>query len=640
MKNLFIPFSFSVMSLMLAACGGGSNNINEDPAIKPEATTAVGCTVEGSDNCFVFLMEYPVAGLQYSCGKDNINTFSTKLNGNQVTGGCDKDDTVTFFLNVTDDQNDTEDYRIEFGSVELADLGEINAENAPVHLTLLDMAKGVTGSAAQSLSESDDTVQVAMNLVKIFQAIGHQKNPAGEESNRNVIGDIQPLILDEITLEGLTNITASVNYEDLESGRYAEIMMPWIDVTEVSDAQALAVLKKASYMTLGAFYQTSVSGVASGYEGMVGQDSSGNTTLLGELYLMSDRSGFTHGYGIQWRGKPIEDAQSVVTGAISLTTRVDPIMMYADAQTDFINPINKRLATGDRFRLITAADEEMTFNQGRLINDYAIAGSDAFYKYAARTDTVVASDLAKWTLDATEAQYSGGVDIIKALPISYLENQVFKSINTVEDGEDYYFPLYATVTFAYPEESDLDDVKLGIVIDENGDIRTDIGPNPTASDMSGVCGVVADASVANPIDSNGIQQYRIGTVAATNNQNTQQDRSLSLRMILSGDQFGVLNGNALGLDYAVRLNIHSLLNTSANEFAEDGALPSILATDADKDASNVTWVNYYNLQKAVYLTAAEKDNEQPSAELTNANNRIAGTLSIDLTDQCYTINTK
>ena len=53
---------------------------------------------------------------------------------------------------------------------------------------------------------------------------------------------------------------------------------------------------------------------------------------------------------------------------------------------------------------------------------------------------------------------------------------------------------------------------LGIVVDENGDIRTDIKPNATATDMSGQCGVVSNTSL---IDNNGVQQYRIGTTGGT-----------------------------------------------------------------------------------------------------------------------------
>ena len=51
------------------------------------------------------------------------------------------------------------------------------------------------------------------------------------------------------------------------------------------------------------------------------------------------------------------------------------------------------------------------------------------------------------------------------------------------------------------------------MIDENGDIRTDIKPNATPTDMSGHCGIVSDNTL---VDNNGVQQYRIGTTVALN----------------------------------------------------------------------------------------------------------------------------
>lgn len=79
--------------------------------------------------------------------------------------------------------------------------------------------------------------------------------------------------------------------------------------------------------------------------------------------------------------------------------------------------------------MITANDETLSFNGGRLINDYAVAGSSIFYQYLTGTDEddVPTSDLAKWTQSTNEGQYSGGADFIKAFPISYLDNRVFKS---------------------------------------------------------------------------------------------------------------------------------------------------------------------------------------------------------------------
>ena len=226
---------------------------------------------------------------------------------------------------------------------------------------------------------------------------------------------------------------------------------------------------------------------------------------------------------------------------------------------------------------------------------------------------------------------------------------MFQSVKSVESGKDYYFPLYATLTFEHTDNA-LDDIKLGIVIDENGDIRSDIRSNATDTDMSGMCGI-ADASEAEPEDHYGVKQYRLGTLTATNPQEAQGDRSFGIRMIIAGSHFGKLNGVILGLstsmaidsetpsNLGVRVNIHNLLNVSSEEFDETGQLPNISITDSANAIAN--WVNFYNLYRGVYVKAKDKDdaNFEPSAEDLDQQKRIRGTLSIDLAD-CYEVKKK
>ncbi len=59
------------------------------------------------------------------------------------------------------------------------------------------------------------------------------------------------------------------------------------------------------------------------------------------------------------------------------------------------------------------------------------------------------------------------------------------------------------------------------MIDENGDIRTDLNLMQQQTDMSGQCGVVSDNTL---IDNNGVQQYRIGTTGGT--ESASNDKSL------------------------------------------------------------------------------------------------------------------
>ncbi len=625
MNKLILPFSISTLCLMMTACGGGSNLIFEDPTKKPQDTTATGCTIsDTNENCFQFTMEYPIAGIQYTCSSDKVNVFRTQIDQNIVSGGCDKKDTATFFLNANGKA------RIELGSVKIEDLGKVSTASSPVHLSVLDMARGLTGKAVATLDQNDETVKMAMQLIKIFQAVGSQK------SDDNIIGDIQPIDMDVKILEGLSDITTSINTTEYQNGQYAAILKPWVDVSQISDDEAFSVLKKALNISAGAIYQADPPFLTSVVDGMIGYSGAdaNKKTFMGTFFVMSDRQGFSHGYGLHWRGKPSQSSETSA-GSIYLITEVPPMMMYANTQNGLINPVNKYIAATDKFLFKTSNNENLYLNSGRLINDYAVAGTDIFYKYLTDIAKAPENDLAKWSMVAGEDNYTGHVDFVKAYPISYLDRRVFKSISNVKAGEKYYFPLYATLTFNYGSK-DFEPVKLGIVIDENGDIRTDVKEWNNTSDLSGQCGQ-ADATLAEPKDNFGVQQYRIGTIGGANYQRQQSDMGISPRIILSGTQFGALDGTFVGVDNTVldsngtaavnsngaRINLYSLLT------AADASIGTINISSYSGGVAS--WANPYNQYKSIYVN---NDKTATDADKTKLKNSIYGTLSIQLAS-CY-----
>lgn len=610
----------------MTACGGGNNVIHEDPTIKPQETTATGCTVsDTNESCFQFVMEYPIAGIQYTCSSDKVNVFRTHLVQNVVTGGCDKKDTVTFFLNA---QNKV---RIELGSVKIPELGMVSSPSSPVHLSVVDMAKGLTEKAAVDLDKNDATIQMAMHLIKIFQAIGSQK------SEDNIVGDIQPIDLDEKILDGITDITTPINTPEYQNGQYVALLSPWIDVSKISDAEAYAVLKKALYTSAGAIYQADPPFLVQVIQGMVGSSGSGTNKkqLMGTFFVMSDRQGFSHGSGIQWRGIPTRDSETSA-GTIDLILKTPPVMMYANAQSSLINPVNKKIASSEQFLFTTSKNDSLYITNGRLINDYAVAGTDLFYKFLTGTEKAPAGDLATWNMLSGTDSYQGTADFVKAYPISYLDRRVFKSKNNINIGDKYYFPLYATLTFNY-DDKDINPSKLGIVIDEHGDIRTDVKDWKDKGNFIGQCAEILDTSQAQPKDNFGVQQYRIGTIGATNYQPQQSDMSISPRIILSGQHFADLDGMLLGVDNTVlgadgtaavnsngaKINLHSLLtatgmNTGTINISNFGG-------------GVASWVNVYNQWNAIYI---KNDSTATDAQKEDISKRITGTVSIQLAD-CY-----
>src|SRR5690606_7684462 len=96
---------------------------------------------------------------------------------------------------------------------------------------------------------------------------------------------------------------------------------------------------------------------------------------------------------------------------------------------------------------------------------------------AKKDDYVLTADdkkkLGLWEQNINQVQFKGTMDLYKLYPLSYLDKKVFKSVENVAAGQNYIFPLYADLTFKFTDTS-IKTVKLGVVIDRNGDIRTNI----------------------------------------------------------------------------------------------------------------------------------------------------------------------
>lgn len=206
----------------------------------------------------------------------------------------------------------------------------------------------------------------------------------------------------------------------------------------------------------------------------------------------------------------------------------------------------------------------------------------------------------------------------------------------VKTGENYIFPLYATLTFNF-EQTGAQPVNLGIVIDEHGDIRTDIKPNSTNTDMSGQCATV---TANNLIDSLGVQQYRIGTTAVTLNNPARSDRSVYIRMILANPKFGNIDGAMIGLTYigpsagTAKLNLFNLLANKVDSNSIDLNNGEIVKKPA----------SWYNAHAATQASYNALENVTPTDEEKALAERIIGTVTIKLADQsipaCKAIKTK
>jgi len=243
-----------------------------------------------------------------------------------------------------------------------------------------------------------------------------------------------------------------------------------------------------------------------------------------------------------------------------------------------------------------------------------------------------------WRQAVGTQNYNGSMDIYKVSPASFLLKDIFKTSKNVATGQKYIFPLYATLRFQF-NTAGIAPIDLGIVVDEYGDIRTDIKPNATATDMSGQCGVVSDNTM---IDNNGVQQYRIGTTGGT--ESSTNDKSVTVRMILAEPQLGNLNGIVVGLNSNV---IQAIKETGSQSLTVSGAkinVANLLQGQASGanlttyDNKTVNWLNPYAFYQQVYNNI-ENVSPAPTEAEKALGQRMAGTVTLRTAD-CYQIKTK
>ena len=649
MKNKYLlPFTMTALMAALSGCGGESANIIPEK----DTMTYVNGTCKANDKgCTEFILDYPVDGLNFTCSSDANNTFITLMDfaNSVVTGTCRTGDKAKFFMMGSDDR------KISLGEVDLNKISSSDTIGTVPRLTLLDLAAGITGQDAKMLQQSDPTVKVALELVKIIQAL------ALKEQRIEVPTDIQALYITDAVRQNLEKISTSVTAEDIVSKRYVELIRPWLDVSQITDQDAFITLNKLVNIANSAVYQPEfavfptnlIDQIASnaGSEGMVGCNKPvcdlndiSIKRALGHFMLITDRQGYTLGSGIQWKGSVTKATSAVIGANLELITSTRPVRITAESQDHWINPLTKRIDQPFTFKVSEQNSQDLLITQGKLLNNSIMAGQEKFYKKITRKTTITEADkndLGHWQQEVAGELFQGPMDLYKIYHITYLDKKVFKSINNSRVGENYIFPLYADLTFKFNDTS-INNIKLGIVVDANGDIRTNIRPNATASDMStALCN--SDSISPELIDNYGVQQYRLGTTARV----FTNDNSISVRMILANDTFNNINGALVGMNVKLQLAENGeILSVGGARIQLGGLLNgnrSIRFTDSAGEA--VQWANTLASFQNTFNNANQKktENDPTKKEVTQADLNLAklagGKIEMTLPD-CYQVKTK
>lgn len=607
-----IPFSLSAICLALSACGGESATINEDPNAGIKTSTN-GCDW-GEEKCQGFVVSYPISGLNFDCQSDPNNHFEVLREGNIFTGGCLVKDKVHFYI-----QGDNSSRRIDLGVVDLAKLSPLRVEAQPAEISLLDIAVGMTGKPASSMNMNDETYKIMVGLVRLFQAIAIDNGVSKSEV------DVQPVELRLDQKNGLNVLASNVGAQDFIDGSYLTDLAPWLNINnKISETSALTVAEQLVNLKNVSIYSANFLAIQAdnvdigGFNGV--SDSNSSKKTIANLYLLTDRQGHSTGYTVQWTGIPPASATTgseiaTINGRVNLLTQVAPIKSNLDSGKaevsvkDWINPLSNQIKNPLTFKTGLNTTDTLNIFQGNLLSQKSIAGNAYAYK------RVMGGDIApentspiygRWNQSLNGENFKGAIDLTRTNPATYLGNDVFKTVNTVRASERYIFPLYATLRFSFTNSSDAP-VEVGIVIDQNGDIRS----NRTATSLA-----ASSCSTVNEelLDSNGIQQYRIGTTGATNY--TVTDKSITIRMILAHKDFGKLDGAIVGFNS----NFATLPSNQSNSLTvdvvtsgarinlkrliDDGIHADALnISDWKSDTAIVKWDNLHAVSQRIYNLA-------------------------------------
>lgn len=709
MKNIQymprLPFAVTALSLMLSACGGGSNNIATTPGGSSGGSST--CTAA---NCYeVVFDDTPVANLNFECG---IYYGTT---GNTGAMRCPADSTVKFFVKAS---NGTR--RVNLGSFVVKPVRAIHPseklDTSLIRVTVKDLAENISGVPPIN-SLDDEAAKTAINLSRFIQSIGLKSEPYIASAPVNRISIDKDLVNGTpakaatstsaavAAIPGLDMLSKDIEPADFKDGSFATKLQPWLAAhkrTLISEAEAKARLEKNfKAIKSGFYYGLPSQRLTIGNEGTendldLGISGKGTIDTAFEVtntvFAMSTREGQTIGYGMQWASKKYKDEVGIFN--LFRTTKfakmrvisggVDP---YTSRFNDFkfqVSRANFKGANSTDYENVTdpakssayentfANGNIFSFLTGKLQRDLVIPGTAAAYKRYLQVDSVGdQSDLGSWeqktaptagTGDLGNKVYEGRATISKIGGINtYLDPKVWRVKELVAKGQNYIFPLYATLTFKFsdayydactknPGTTPCEKSRsLNIVFQENGDIWTSNNSTATAC--------VAPVREV-PEKSSLVKDTMIGTVRAAFLSSDATQYYISPSILLSGPGFGSLDGMQVGTGQSERIKINvtgvrtaaagskgSLNATSAEAIVSGGAV----VVEGEDNVNDALWYNLYNNYIFAYVAAINADeaskepkyaDERPLAQdLILAAQQPAGVLTVD-TASCYKVERK
>lgn len=634
-------FPIVAFAAALSGCGGATSNNLADPTAN-DGSKIVSCSASGAALCVTgqFIVDAPVAGLNYQCGTVNDLTDSTG------TVSCPDQSIATFFLLSADKTK-----KITLGSYLVKSKRDIgrNASNTLVSITPLDLVVG----ALDAPSLMDPKAATAVGIAQILETLRSTSSPY------TVNSPTSRLIISDDTKLKLNLLTGNIAATDITNGDFSTKLQPVLASLNLvllpkSDTilrfnQALQAIQAGSYYTNPAFI-SSLPNVnletASNVATIATLNTSINNQAVIGLNTIIDRSGNTIGQGAEWNGDiSTADPSSLHPTALNLLLGPSGYTrLLLNNDQSFMNPLNGFVNNNfvwqpKEFNLdsnyiwqpvvpSTTSLGVATFSKGRLLGGTYIVGNNTLWQNVTNSPSTVTApvdELGVWTQNNSNAIYNGTLSLQKSRSVdTFLDPTVFKTADNVGLGNQAIFPLHAILTFNYSDTTcTASNVYCkvlgtqGITILANGNIVTDMNQN---------------------CNSPAVQQYPIGLVgAAFQGLTNVTDRFISPIILLSGQQFGRLDGVQLGtiiFSNSVKINIAGALNgnlnisDNTNVTAKDSNGNITILTTGEQSTSPATYTNFYDIWSGIKTAPT-------TADVVVAR-RSVGTVTIKLNTSCYT----
>ncbi|XID75369.1 hypothetical protein ACF3NA_02125 [Alkanindiges sp. WGS2144] len=655
-KNSKSPFALTTLCLLLSACGGESNTFNEGSGStgggQGNGSMTLLCPSDDLSCVDVVFDDTPVVNLNYECGKYNGVTDATG------TARCPIDSNVKFYLKAANGVR-----RVNLGTFSIKSVRNNDPSEAQdtslIRIGVKELAENTTGASINNLDDSA-TATAAINISRLLQSLRRKSEPYVETAPVNRV------YIDNAVKADIEKISQNVEPKDFLDDTFEEKLAPWLEAqkrTLLDEGVAKARLEKTILATKsGIFFSTPTATLDWGMQigslnldlGISGSNANNQRASVA-VYMLTDRTGQTTGYGMQWTGQTTtaQDAYKLFLTSNFAKMRINNASGSIDPYTDRFNKLGFKVGpkTYEANDANQYSGDTFSFNNGKLIRDLAVFGSADVYEFFTRVKIADQTELGTWEQKTPtgSTSFTGNATVFKTGAInSYFDPAVWRTKDSITAG-NYIFPLYATFTFSY-DDAYLEECKkqaltcaksdqLPVVFLENGDIMTDGDNADLLVNSKAVCG------------QGNIPQTRIGTVRAAYTSTDGNQAYINPSVILSGDQFGALDGIQIGtsaLAPRVKINIAGIKQAATGQ---QGSINVTSAEGGDTASGNApgVWVNGFNSFTGFRVAqkeaedAAEEKPEKPSPAITKAqklaSEQVAGNLAASVSS-CYTVKQK